>query len=119
MRKQIIILGIIIVFTLSLSGCTEEESSTVIEIEIESFYSFNVEGYITIDGIEIQNFSIGLFDTRNFVVNKSRLPEQQYHNVTIFVESEDQLINASCNQVTKSVKFSLSVNFKLSCLAFE
>ena len=120
MTKQITILGImIIIFTLSLGGCTEEESSTVIEIEIESYYSFDAEGYITVDGIEVQNFSIGLFDNQTFFINKSILPEQQYHNVTIFIESENQLLNASCDQVTKSVKFTLSVNFILSCLSFE
>jgi hypothetical protein len=119
-KKHCFIVGIIVIMVLlCFGGCTEEESSSVIEIEIESFYSFETVGYFTVDGIQIENYSIDMFGTRTFSVNKSMLPKQQYHNVTIYAESGEQMTNASCDKVTKSVKFVLSVNFILNCLNYE
>jgi len=121
--KQIVVVGIAVLFIVGvLSGCSEEAST--IGIKIESFYPFDAEGYFTVDGIKIRNFTISMFNTSTFEVDKSELPDQQYHNVTFYIESvgtmgEQINATASCDRVTERTKFVLSVTCTLSCLSYK
>ena len=121
--KTVLAIGITLMTLVCwVSGCTEEAST--IEVKIQSFYPFDTEGYFTIDGIFIDNVFLSLLNTTNFTVDKSLLPHQQFHNVTVYLESaasEEELepVNASCDKVTERVKFVLSVQYALSCTSYS
>ena len=119
MKKHLVIFGIVILFLcIGLSGCGEESSK--IDITIESYYGHVTSGYITVDGIRFYDFSIDIFDKLKFQVDKSELPNQQFHTVTIYTESFiGGSINASCDEVTKSTTFMLGSVYALSCTNYQ
>ena len=118
-KKQLASVITILLFV-GLCGCGGESCPTI-EVIVESFYPFQVNGSFTVDGVFIENFTIDLFNATNFIVDKSILPnpDLQHHNVTMYFTSSggtevNETKSASCDVVTKEVKFVLSVSFKPS-----
>jgi hypothetical protein len=120
MKKHSLILGLIILFTLiGLSGCTTSEQNDI-EVKINSYYSLSTDCYITVDGIKFNEFTISMFDRLTFYVDGSEIPNREVHNVTIHAHSSAYGdISGSCDEVTKSVDFSLGALYSINCIGFE
>ena len=96
-------------------GCTEESST--IEITIESFSPYEAHGFLTVDSIRIQNFSLSMFNSTTIIVEKTLLPEQTYHNVTASLEPldvDDVASTASCAKATTQVSFTVNVQHQIN-----
>ena len=120
MSKFITFVGVLLLLlSMLMNGCLEGNRNTAIEIEIDSYYPFNVDGYYTIDGVRFQNFSLGLLGNRSFLVNISSFPEKQHYNVTMYIESHEGTINASCDKVKKYVKFVIGMSYVLACSNYQ
>ena len=96
--------------------------SDVIHITIDSTYSYDAGGYLTVDDIRFQEFYIFSGNTATYEVDKSKLPEKTYHTVILYAESGSVEQSDTCNLVQNSVKFEV-INFMgshdVKCIDYE
>ncbi|MCX6666435.1 MAG: hypothetical protein NT038_10350 [Euryarchaeota archaeon] len=115
-NSAVLILGVLLfILACALSGCTEKADHLI--ITIVSYSPNDVEGYITVDDINFQNVSLGMFNTTAYNVSFALLPDQTYHHVTVSIQSVeggDVWLNASCDNVTESASFMVSVEHHIS-----
>lgn len=119
-KKHLLTIGLVLLLILiGLSGCTTSGQRDI-EVTIDSYYSYSMDCYITVDGIKFQEFSISMFDRLTFYVDGSEVPYQEYHNVTIHAHSDAYGdVSGSCDEVTKSADFRIGAIGTISCIGFE
>jgi len=117
----LLILGMLLFILASgLSGCTEKADHLV--ITVISYSPNDVTGYITVDDVQVQNVSLGMFNTTTYNVSLALLPDQTYHHVTVSIQSVeggDVWLNASCDNVTESASFIVSVEHHISLRSYK
>ncbi len=120
-NPTLLIMGVLLFILASgLSGCTEKADHLV--ITIVSYSPIDVEGYIAVDDVHVQNVSLGMFNTTTYNVSLALLPDQTYHHVTVSIQSAeggDVWLNASCDNVTESASFTVSVQHHISVRSYK
>ena len=116
-----LILGVLLFILASgLSGCTEKADHLV--ITVISYSPNDVTGYITIDDVRVENVSLGMFNTTTYNVSLALLPDQTHHHVVVSIQSAeggDVWLNASCDNVTESASFMVSVEHHISLRSYK
>lgn len=120
MKKYHVLFTLVLLVIVLYSGCTEK--SNIITISIESFSPYEASGYVTVDGIHRQNYTLSLFNKTSFIVEKSMLSVQDVHNVSIVLyplEDASQISTVFCAQTKTKVSFTISVQHKVNIRSCE